>query len=48
MLIHGNSKNFSNKIRFAFNFGVIGASKLSGSDKKIDSRNHKYLSFDDQ
>jgi hypothetical protein len=48
MLIHGNSKNFSNKIRFAFNFGVIGASKLSGSDKKIDSKNHKYLSFDDQ
>ena len=27
MLVHGNAKNLSKKIRFAYNIGVIGSKK---------------------
>lgn len=46
MLVHGNAKNLSKDIRFAFNFGIVGGSKLQENYKKIDSRNHRYISFD--
>lgn len=45
MLVHGNAKNFSKKIRFAYNIGVIGSKKISSRDRKIDSKNHRYISF---
>ena len=45
MLVHGNAKNLSKKIRFAYNIGVIGSKKISSRDRKIDSKNHRYISF---
>ena len=44
MLVHGNAKNLSKKIRFAYNIGVIGVKNFS-RDRKIDSKNHRYISF---
>ena len=45
MLVHGNAINLTKKIRFAYNFGIIGESNLSKSDRVIDSKNHKYISY---
>lgn len=45
LLVHGNGQNNSKKIRFAYNFGILPASKLYSSSNKIDSKNHKYISF---
>ena len=37
MLIHGNSSNSNNKLRFAINTGMVAASKLK-KNRKIDKR----------
>ena len=46
LLVHGNGKNESKDIRFAYNFGIIGASKLKNNNRMIDSKKHEYISFD--
>ena len=45
LLVHGNAQNKSDNLRIAYNFGIIGASKIRGK-KKIDSKSHSYVSFD--
>jgi hypothetical protein len=42
MLVHGNGKNFSNKIRFAVNFSMVPSSKLV-RNKKISKKKFDFL-----
>ena len=43
LLVHGNGENTTNKIRYAFGFGIIPKSKVNS--KKIDSKNNTYIEF---
>lgn len=43
MLVHGNGKNFSNKIRFAVNFSLVPSSKLI-RNKKLSKKKFDFLS----
>ncbi len=45
MLIHGNGENNTNKIRFAYNFGLLAKNKLKNQSRRLDSRNHEYIEF---
>lgn len=45
MLVHGNGENKTNKIRFAYNFGVLAKSKLKNQSRRLDSRKHEYIEF---
>lgn len=45
LLIHGNGENLSNKIRFAFGFGILPESKLKKTSRIIDSGRHKYVTL---
>ena len=44
MLIHVNGENNTNKIRFAYNFG-LAKNKLKNQSRRLDSRNHEYIEF---
>ena len=45
LLVHGSGQNESKNIRFAYNFGILPASKLYKTSRTLDSKKHKYISF---
>ena len=34
-LVHGNAQNKSENLRIAYNFGIIGASKIRGKKNRL-------------